>query len=155
MSGDEMLAQMNGPMRVGTMLEALDIIFTRADRDHITATMPVGPQTRQPFGFLHGGASVALAESLASVGTFLNIDPVRQSAFGLEINANHLRSRREGLVIGEARPLHKGRTNMIWDIKIRDEEGKLICVSRCTVAIVDRPAHPSQAKSEAQPEPKE
>ncbi len=138
MSGDELLATLNKG-RAGSMLEVLDIKFTLATPERVTATMPVGPATSQPLGFLHGGASVTLAETIASLGTALNIDPTRQTAFGLEINANHLRSRRDGLVTGEATILYKGRTNMVWDIKISDEEGKLLCVSRCTVAIVDRP----------------
>lgn len=144
MSSEEVLANLNG-RRAGSIMEALDITVTMAEPDHVIATMPVGPRTVQQMGFLHGGASVTLAESIASIGTFLNIDPTRQTTFGLEINANHLRPKREGIVTGEGKPLHKGRTNMVWDIKIRDENGKLICVSRCTVAIVDRPSPNAEA----------
>ncbi|HEX2912893.1 MAG TPA: hotdog fold thioesterase [Chloroflexia bacterium] len=138
MSNEELLQALNGTMKVGTIWEALDINLVKAEPDHVIATMPVGPATRQPAGFLHGGASVVLAESLASLGTALNTDTSKKMVFGIEINANHVRARREGVVTGEATILYKGRTNMVWDIKIRDEEGKLVCVSRCTVGIVDR-----------------
>jgi 1,4-dihydroxy-2-naphthoyl-CoA hydrolase len=140
MSHDELLQALNGPMKVGSMWEALDISITKATPEHVIGTMPVGPRTIQQAGFLHGGASVVLAESLASLGTALNVDSAKKMVFGLEINANHVRSRRDGIVTGEATVLYKGRTNMVWDIKIRDDEEKLLCVSRCTVAIVDRPA---------------
>ncbi len=139
MNNEEILAAMNAQTG-GTLVSALDIKFTLVQPDRVMATMPVGPKTIQQLGFLHGGANVALAETIASLGTFLNIDPSSQNALGLEINANHLRAKREGIVTGEATILHKGRTSMVWDIKIRDEEGKLVCISRCTVAIVDRPA---------------
>ena len=154
MSGDEVLANLNG-RREGSIMESLDIKVTLAEPDHVMATMPVGPRTVQQMGFLHGGASVTLAESIASIGTFLNIDPARQTTFGLEINANHVRPKREGIVTGEGTPLHKGRTNMGWDIKIRDEDGKLICVSRCTVAIVDRPSPNAENWTNLSPATKE
>jgi uncharacterized protein (TIGR00369 family) len=126
-------------LRQGTALEALDIKVVEATQDRIVATMPIGPNHRQVAGYLHGGISVVLAETVASLGSMLFIDRERQMAFGLEINANHLRPKREGLVKAVATPLHLGRTTHIWDIRIVDEQGKLICVSRCTVAVVDRP----------------
>ena len=126
--------------RRGTAAEALDITVVEAAEDRLVATMPVGPNQRQPGGYLHGGISVALAETVASLGSLLHIDRERQMAFGLEINANHLRPKREGVVTATATPLHLGRTTHIWDIRIVDEQGKLICVSRCTVAVVERPA---------------
>lgn len=122
-----------------TILHALSIEITEATPDRVTGKMPVNENTRQYAGFLHGGASVVLAETLASVGTFLNIDPNTQSCFGTEINASHLRSRNSGFVFGEALPLYKGRTTMVWDIKITGDDGKLVCTSRCTCAIVNRP----------------
>ena len=122
----------------GTLMEALGIEIVELGPDKVVATMPVNEATRQPFGLLHGGASVALAETVASVGTYNLIDPTRQFTVGLEINANHIRGKRDGIVTAVGLPLHKGRTTMVWDIKLTDEEGKLICVSRCTIAIIDR-----------------
>ena len=96
-------------------------------------------RTHQPFGLLHGGASVALAETLASIGSAAAIDLAAKAAVGLEINANHLRAVSAGWVIGRASVLHLGRTTHVWDIRIADEAGRPVCVSRCTVAIVARP----------------
>ncbi len=121
----------------GTLMEALGIEIVELGPEKVVATMPVNEATRQPFGLLHGGASVALAETVASVGTYNLIDPVKQFTVGLEINANHIRGKRDGIVTAVGTPLHKGRTTMVWDIKLTDEAGKLICVSRCTIAIVD------------------
>ncbi len=119
-----------------TMMEALDIEVLEATPHRVVMKMPVGPKVQQPYGVLHGGASVALAESAASIGTALNVDPETQWAVGMEINANHLRPQRGGAVTAEATPLHKGATSMVWDVRIKNEQGKLVCVSRCTVAIV-------------------
>jgi uncharacterized protein (TIGR00369 family) len=124
----------------GTLMEALGIEIVELGPEKVIATMPVNEATRQPFGLLHGGASVALAETVASAGTYNLINPVRQFTVGLEINANHIRGKRDGIVTAVGTPLHKGRTTMVWDIKITDEDGKLISVSRCTIAIIDR--HP-------------
>lgn len=120
-----------------TLMEALGIEIVQLEEDRVAATMPVTGATRQPFGMLHGGASVALAETAATVGTYNLIDREHQQAVGLEINANHLRGISEGLVRAVAVPLHKGRRTMVWDIKISDEKERLICVSRCTMAIID------------------
>lgn len=122
----------------GTLLEALDIQIVEASAARVVCTMPVGEKTRQPAGMLHGGASLALAETAASVGTWVQIDPETQIAAGMEINANHLRSVADGIVTAVAVPLHQGRTSMVWDIKITDDQNRLICVSRCTVAIVPK-----------------
>jgi uncharacterized protein (TIGR00369 family) len=100
--------------------------------------MPVDRRTHQPFGLLHGGASVALAETVASLGAWMNVDPERQAAVGIEINANHLRSMRSGTVRAVGTPVHRGRTTHVWAIEIRDEAERLVCVSRCTLAIVDQ-----------------
>ena len=121
-----------------TLMGLLEIENVELSKDKVVMTMPVGPKTHQPFGLLHGGASVVLAESAASVGTFLNIDPEKEAAVGLEINANHIRSKKDGIVTATATPLHKGKKTMVWDIKITDEQGKLICVSRCTCSIVQK-----------------
>ncbi|MGH2319051.1 hotdog fold thioesterase [Planococcus sp. SE5232] len=121
-----------------TIVGVLGIEYVEITPDKVVATMPVHAATHQPFGQLHGGASVVLAESVASVGTWHLIDQENEIAVGLEINANHLRGKQDGLVKATGTPLHKGRTTMVWDIKIVDEEEKLICISRCTVAIVKK-----------------
>lgn len=106
--------------------------------DKVILTMPVNAKTRQPYGILHGGASVALAESAASIGAALNLDSERQRAVGIEINANHIKSKADGMVKATAVPLHRGKKIMVWEIKIVDEKEDLICVSRCTLAILDK-----------------
>lgn len=121
-----------------TIAGVLGIEFVEVQADRVRATMPVHAATHQPFGQLHGGASVVLAESVASIGTWNLIDQENELAVGLEINANHVRGKSSGLVTAIGVPLHKGKTTMIWDIKIVDEKEKLICVSRCTVAIVQK-----------------
>jgi uncharacterized protein (TIGR00369 family) len=137
-SSDDIVARIN-TAREGSVWDILDIKLISATKDKVVATMPIGPNHRQQVGYLHGGISVVLAESLASLGTVLNIDASRQMAFGLEINANHLRPKREGQLTGIATPIHRGRTTHVWEIKITDENEKLVCISRCTVAVVDRP----------------
>ncbi|KAB2332972.1 PaaI family thioesterase [Bacillus mesophilum] len=121
-----------------TLMESLGIKITLLEKGHVTATMPVDERTRQPFGLLHGGASVALAETAASVGAFELIDQETEAAVGLEINANHIRGVKEGIVTANATILHQGKSTMVWDIKITDEHSNLICVSRCTMAVMKR-----------------
>lgn len=119
-----------------TAMSALGIVFTELGEDFLRGTMPVDARTRQPFGLLHGGASALLAETLASLAASLCVeDPDRQQTVGIELNANHLRGIREGQVTGTARPLHVGRSTQVWDIRIEDESGRLICISRLTVAV--------------------
>jgi len=120
----------------GTLNEALGIRITELGEDYLRATMPVDGRTRQPFGLLHGGASVALAETLGSLGGWLALPPGGGRVVGLEINANHVRAAREGTVTGTARPLHLGRTTQVWEIRIEDGADKLVCVSRITLAVV-------------------
>jgi uncharacterized protein (TIGR00369 family) len=98
----------------------------------------VDDRTRQPFGILHGGASVALAETVASLGAVMNTDLERFNAVGLEINANHVRAKRHGVVRATAVPLHLGRSTQIWEVRIMDEEERVVCVSRCTLAVVPK-----------------
>lgn len=119
-----------------TIIGLLGIEFVEMTKDRVTATMPVNSSTHQPYGQLHGGASVVLAESVASFGTLNLLDQENETAVGLEINANHIRGKKDGIVTAIGTPLHRGRKTMVWDIKIVDEEEKLICVSRCTMAIV-------------------
>ncbi|MBS4195204.1 PaaI family thioesterase [Lederbergia citri] len=121
-----------------SLLDALGIEMVEIEKGKVIATMPVNDQTRQPYGYLHGGASVALAETVASIGTTALIDLEKQICFGLEINANHVRSKKDGVVTAVAEVLHHGKSTMVWDIKIKDEQGELICISRCTVAIVPK-----------------
>ncbi len=137
-SSEEIVTIINST-RDGSIWDMLAITLVSAEKDRVVATMPIGPQHRQQVGYLHGGVSVVLAESVASLGTALNIDASKQMAFGLEINANHLRPKRDGQLTAVATPVHRGRTTHVWDIRISDENDKLVCVSRCTVAVVDRP----------------
>lgn len=119
-----------------TLIAHLGIEFIDAGEDWLRATMPVDVRTRQPYGLLHGGASVVLAETLGSTAGTLCVDPARQICVGLEINANHLRAVRGGTVIGTARALHVGRTTQVWEITIENELGKPVCISRLTLAVV-------------------
>jgi 1,4-dihydroxy-2-naphthoyl-CoA hydrolase len=127
-------------MRRGTLAEHLDIQFLERGADYLTASMPVDHRTIQTMGILHGGASVALAETVASVAANLCVDPETQACVGQEINANHLRPVSEGRVIGTAKPVHLGSRSQVWQIEIRDERGRLTCVSRLTLAIVNHTA---------------
>lgn len=122
--------------RKNTIGEQLDIRFESFDDDSITASMVVDGRTHQPYGLLHGGASVVLAESLGSMASYHCIDTSRFYCVGLEVNANHLRALRSGRVTGVVRPLHLGRTTHVWDIRLAGDDGKTSCVARLTVAVV-------------------
>ena len=119
-----------------TLMEALDIRITAVGEDWLRGTMPVDRRTHQPYGLLHGGASVALAETLGSSAAMLTLDPEKELAVGLDINANHVRGVREGTVTGTARMLHLGRTTQVWEIRIEDDNGALVCISRITMAVI-------------------
>ena len=121
-----------------TLVEHLGIEFTAVGEDFLEASMPVDFRTVQPYGLLHGGASVVLAETLGSLASSLTIDPDHQICVGLEINANHIKSVREGKVIGKANPIHLGKSTQVWEIKIQTESGQLCCISRITMAILDK-----------------
>jgi 1,4-dihydroxy-2-naphthoyl-CoA hydrolase len=123
----------------GTLVKPLGIVFTEMGENFILGTMPVDARTRQPYGLLHGGASVALAETLGSTGASMCVDHARYMCVGQEINANHLKSVRSGIVTGTARPLHVGSRSQVWSIDIVNESGVLVCVSRHTVAVLQRP----------------
>ncbi|KPY86771.1 hotdog fold thioesterase [Pseudomonas syringae pv. tagetis] len=125
-----------------TIGEVLDIRFESFTDDSLTASMAVDQRTHQPFGLLHGGASVVLAESLGSMASYLVVDPGKYFCVGLEVNANHLRGVRAGRVTGVVRPVHLGRTTHVWDIRISTDEGKLSCISRLTVAVVPHGQEP-------------
>lgn len=120
------------------LMTSLGIEFIKTEKDNVTLTMPVDERTHQPAGFLHGGASVLLAETAASIGGFMNINQETELVFGIEINANHIKSKREGLVTAVATPIHIGKTTMVWNIRITDEENDLISISRCTLGVVPK-----------------
>ena len=121
-----------------TAMEVLGIRFTELGADYVRGTMPVDARTHQPYGLLHGGASVLLAETLGSSAGGLSV-PEGKGVVGIEINANHVRGVREGLVTGTARPLHLGGSTQVWEIRIEDDQGRLVCVSRLTLAVIARP----------------
>ena len=136
---DIQLEQVNAA-NSGTMLEHLGIELIEIGDDYLVAKMPVDHRTKQPMGLLHGGASVALAESLGSYGAFLTLDRSQRNAVGLEINTNHIKSAREGYVYGKASPIHMGKSTHIWGIEIKNEQDQLVAVSRITMAILERKA---------------
>lgn len=121
-----------------TMMEYLGIEITEISDDFICGKMPVDHRTHQPMGLLHGGASVVLAESLASMGAALQVDLTKKACVGLEINANHIRGVREGWVYAKATAIHSGRSTQVWETKITNEAGDLVCISRMTVAVIDK-----------------
>jgi len=133
------LAELNATS-AGTMVEYLGIEYTGMGPDFLEARMPVDARTRQPYGLLHGGASMVLAETLGSYGAALTVDPARLQVVGQEINANHLRAVRDGYVTGTARPVHLGGRSQVWSVDIRDDRGRLVCISRQTLAVLDRHA---------------
>lgn len=126
------------PLGYGTMTEHLGLEFLEVGKDFIKAKLPVDNRTIQPYGLLHGGASCVLAETLGSIASFLVIDSSQYLCVGIEVNANHIRCAREGFVYGVCSPLHLGSTTHVWDIRITDEKGKLVCISRLTVAIIKK-----------------
>ena len=130
------LEQLNASSR-NTAMEPLGIVFTEIGPDYLRATMPVDARTHQPYGLLHGGASVLLAETLGSSAGMMAVDE-GQGVVGIEINANHLRGVRTGTVTGTARPLHVGARTQVWEIRIEDESARLVCISRLTVAVIAR-----------------
>ena len=122
----------------GTVMELLGIEQQEVTREKIVLSMPVTPKTHHPWGSLHGGVSVVLAETAATMGATMNIDQEKQLAVGLEINASHIRPKRDGTITATATPVHIGRAISIWDIRITDEKESLICTSRCTLSIVEK-----------------
>jgi 1,4-dihydroxy-2-naphthoyl-CoA hydrolase len=121
-----------------SLVDHIGIRITEIGEDFLRGTMPVDARTKQPFGLLHGGASVALAESLGSLAGTMCLDATKEMAVGLDINANHVRAVTEGVVTGTARPLHVGRSTQVWEIRIEDEQNRLVCISRLTLAVVPR-----------------
>lgn len=122
----------------GTLMESLGIVFTEVGTDHVKATMPVDERTFQPMGLLHGGANVALSESLGSVGTYLMLDTKTHYGVCIEINANHISSVMSGTVTGTAKLLHEGKTTHVWNVEIRDEKDRLVSYSRMTMMVLER-----------------
>ena len=123
----------------GTIHESLDIDIVEASVDKVVLEMGVTSKVHQPFGLLHGGASAVMAESAASIGAYLNCDPETQYAVGVDLNITHLRGKRDGRVTATALPVHRGRTVHVWAIDIQDEQGKMVAISRCTLAIRELP----------------
>jgi 1,4-dihydroxy-2-naphthoyl-CoA hydrolase len=133
------LEDLNGN-RQGTLIENLGILFTEIGEDFVRGTMPVDARTVQPYGLLHGGASVALAETLGSMGAAMCVDAAEYQVVGQEINANHVRAARSGLVTGTARAVHLGGRTHVWSIEIVNEAQKLVCISRITMAVIKKGA---------------
>jgi 1,4-dihydroxy-2-naphthoyl-CoA hydrolase len=133
------LEELNGN-RQGTLIGTLDILFTEIGADFVRGTMPVDTRTVQPYGLLHGGASVALAETLGSMGAAMCVDADEYQVVGQEINANHVRAARSGLVTGTARAVHLGGRTHVWAIEIVNDAHKLVCISRITMAVIKRGA---------------
>jgi 1,4-dihydroxy-2-naphthoyl-CoA hydrolase len=131
------LETLNG-LSKNTMAETIGIEFTAIGADFLEARMPVDSRTHQPYGLLHGGASVALAETMGSVAATSCVDVTRQFCVGLEINANHIKSARQGYVKGVARPIHIGKKTQVWEIRIANEKEELVCISRITLAVLDK-----------------
>src|SRR5690625_2800804 len=124
-----------------TLFKTINIELVKGEKDEVILLMSVMATVLLSLGYLHGGASVALAESAASLGAFLNVDTETHQVFGIEINANHVKSKRDGIVQAIAKPKHIGKTTMVWEIEIVDEEGQLISISRCTIGVVKRKSH--------------
>jgi uncharacterized protein (TIGR00369 family) len=139
-----------------TILKTLDIHLVEYTPEKVVFEMPVTPRVHQPYGMLHGGVSVVLAETVASAGSAQFVDVTRQMVVGLEINANHIRSIKDGMIKGTGIPVHIGRSTVVWEIRITDEQERLVCISRCTIAIRDLPlgtklAFDDSVKLEAHP----
>ncbi len=137
MKSETVLEKLNA-INKNTLMETLDITYTEIGDDFLVATMPVNSRVHQPMGLLHGGASVALAESVGSAASYYFLDHETQEVRGLEINANHVRSIKEGIVKATARILHKGRTTILWEIKIEDEKDRLISICKLTCIILTK-----------------
>ncbi len=137
MTNQETLRKMNS-MLADTLMETLDINFTEIGSDFLTATMPVNSRVHQPMGLLHGGATVALAETVASSAAHLFVGDPSKEVRGIEITANHIKSIRDGRVTATARPIHKGRTTQLWEVRVTDEEGNLISLCKMTCIILSK-----------------
>lgn len=125
-------------LSLNTLVAHLGIVFTEVGPDYLVARMPVDHRTHQPLGLLHGGASVALAETLGSMAAHIIVDQAKQYCVGLEINANHIKAMRTGFVNGKSTPIHIGKKTQVWEIRITNDEGDLVCISRITMAVIDK-----------------
>lgn len=137
MDSDNLLQKVNA-MCKNTLMETLDIRFTEIGKDQVSAIMPVNSRVYQPFGLLHGGATIALAESVGSVASFLAVDNSKFEARGIELSANHVKSKKEGWITGIAKNIHKGKTTHLWEIRIVDENGDLISICKLTNIILPK-----------------
>lgn len=131
------LSQMND-LSKGTMVEHLGIIYTEIGYDYLVGTMPVDGHTKQPFGLLHGGASAAFAETLGSIASASMVDPATHTIVGVEINATHVKKAKSGLVTGRASLISRSRKLHVWEVKISNSDGELVCVSRLTVMVITK-----------------
>ncbi|UUC44046.1 PaaI family thioesterase [Flavobacterium cerinum] len=134
----EKVLQLCNHLSKNTLMQTLEIEYIDAGEDFLVAKMPVNPRVHQPMGLLHGGASVALAESVGSAASIMFVNPEKQEVRGIEISANHLKSKREGIVYGTARIIHKGRSLHLWEIRITDEEGNLISLCKLTNMVLPK-----------------
>ena len=137
MNTQEILSKINS-LNKGTLMETLSIQYTEIGDDYLVATMPVNEKVHQPMGLLHGGATVSLAESVGSMASHLFIDNEKFEARGIEIAANHVKSKREGVVTATAKIVHKGKMTHLWEIKVVDEEGRLISICKLTNIILPK-----------------
>jgi uncharacterized protein (TIGR00369 family) len=137
MKKQELLDKLNS-MSSNTLMDTLRIKYTDIGEDYLVASMPVDERVHQPMGILHGGATVALAESVASAAAYIFSEGTDREVRGIEITANHLRSKRKGTVFAKARSVHKGRSTQLWEIRIEDEEGELISLCKMTAIIINR-----------------
>lgn len=131
----EITVKILNKMTPNCLAESLEMEFVEIGPDYLKASMPVNTKTLQPFGLLHGGASAALAETVASMAAWMCVNPEKYACVGIELNCNHLKGKREGVVIATARPFHIGGSTQVWEIKIEDETGRLICISRLTLSV--------------------
>ncbi|QGH34260.1 hotdog fold thioesterase [Gracilibacillus salitolerans] len=121
-----------------TLMEALQMEVKEKSKSLVAISMPVTGSVKQPVGFLHGGATVALAETAASMGGMEHVDPRSQAIVGMEINCNHLRAKKDGVIIAKATPIHIGKRTMVWNIQVEDEDEELIAISRCTLGVINK-----------------
>ena len=137
MNKEKLLEKMS-KLNQNTMATAIGLELTDIGNDYVCGKIPIDKRTIQPFGFLHGGASVALAETLGSIAGQMQVDPEKEIVLGIEINANHIKSVKDGWVYGKASPIKVGKKNQVWEIQITDEEKKMVCISRLTLAVIKK-----------------
>ena len=138
LQGQKLVDYLNQNIIKNTLLETLEIKFTKAEGNILTASMPVNPHVHQPMGLLHGGATAALAESVGSTASHIFVDIEKQEIRGLELSINHLRSKKEGVIYATAKPIHIGRTTHLWEISITDEQDKMVAHAKITNIVLNK-----------------